>query len=374
MYNTLILTQEIGYLDSKTHEVKGNRSCYLIEEEHRKLGHHAKQLRISDCAIIHGDFYYCGIPFDIKPYQAVVVRTWGDAVQKKKALGEIMPLLVREGLYPDNSLEAILSTADKKKMQAVIDATGATCPRSLVIDGNNSIEEVRAFIKTLSAVFTSKSLSADYPAYVVKPDSGTHGNGVTMFFLGQEHELLEYIHSLKESCIVQEYIKPVFVLAAQQKGEACSAHYRIIMSRQSNNALVMIGGLSLQRTGSWVSNTHCLNGALYKCILRPEDVAKEVLESLASIANKIQLSQFGADVIIDDSGSAFILELNDGMGISGELLEAQQIPAQYVRSHMVRLSDVLKPRVSDLLSLQGIYATAKPQTTPQNPVAIMSPR
>lgn len=375
-YNIILLTQEPGYLNPVTGIEVGNRSCALIQNEHQKIGNNLVQFKIEDCKVsLEGDFLYRGNKIDIQSFQGVVLRTWGDNQEQEKAINVLMPYLEKHGLYPDNSVDAIKNTISKKQMQAAIENAKANCPLTLVIEQDKfDKSEFLLFVKQLQETHKKKSLDKSYPAYVVKPDAGTHGNGVEMFFVGEEDKLYNYIESVskKEICVLQEYVKPAFSMIEKQENEACSAHYRIIMSRQNDNSFTMIGGLFLQRTGSWVSNTHCPKGELHKRILSSKEVPQSLLETLAQIANNINLNQFGADVLIDDFGAFYILELNDGMGISGPLLEKQQISTKYIQSHISRLKLHLENQKQEtpLLSEKGFFSTSQNLNSTTKPSAI----
>ena len=354
----LLLTQEPGQLKTDKTTLFGNRSCGLIDFEHRKLGNIVTQLTISNLIVRAEKLFYTASgmehEIDVSDYAGVLLRTWGDEKQEKLALHKILPFLEKKGIYPDNPSDSILMTCSKREMQYAIDKAGVISPKSFIVDSTylSDVVKLDRAVSQLGNIFQTKSLDATiYPAYVIKADFGTHGAGVRMFKQGEEKEMKDHISSVIEGlasskfCLMQEYVKPKFTLSSEESSSAVyagvptarSAHYRVVMSRQIHNGFEMIGGIHFQRNGSWVSNSHCPVGTLFKEPLSPENLPQGLIQALTEVANQLQLNQFGADIIVDDDGQFYVLELNDGMGISGDILEHQAVPQKYIKSHTERI-------------------------------------
>ena len=65
---------------------------------------------------------------------------------------------------------------------------------------------------------------------------------------------------------------------------------------------------------------------------------------IQQISKKLNISQFGADVVISKSGECYLLELNENMGLAGEVLEKQGVAKKYTESFVQRLQEHQKEK------------------------------
>ncbi|MCC2646885.1 MAG: RimK-like ATP-grasp domain [Rickettsiaceae bacterium] len=345
-YNILLIVQEKGHIVDDTNGLlkhDGNRSVGLVDYYQTKLGNKITQIKVADCEIEKSQLFVQGQKVNLALFDGVVKRTWDGSINSLKGL-EIIRLCERNSLLADNLAQAIEITLHKDRMQRALDECKVLTPVSFIYNSKNNIQKLSSDIKFLKQKFKNKKLKSDYPAFVLKKKNGTHGNGVRFFKLEEEKELKDKVrHCILEGEIVilQEYIRPEIYNIDINK-EHSASHMRIIISI-FNNEYKVIGGLLLEREGSWVSNSHSEEGRSYIQSLKQDMLNKTIIDDLIKVASHIGMNQFGADVIKSATdGKFYILELNDGMGISGVNLEALHVPEKYVESFNRRLQQYSK--------------------------------
>lgn len=336
----LLLTQQPGILDKNEQPISdaalSNRSCALYVREQKHLGNEVVQLKVSDCEIKEGCLYYKNEPFDFSGFDGVVRRTWDGGGISFKGL-EILKFLEKKGLFSDNPASAAEIMLDKIAMQKQIQAHTLSVATTYVFDNKNSEETL-----TDDKFIALKTQADDsLPVAVLKPQAGTRGNEIKFFHSSEIEKAKSEISAiLKEgkSCILQSYIRPKL----KKSMTIASAHYRIIMMRDQYSNYHFNGAIHFERAGTFISNAHHKKGNLFKEPVLEADIPSEVIESIARVAKCIGANQFGADVIESEDGKYYLLELNDCMGISGDILEEQQVAYKYAKSFSSRLSTQIR--------------------------------
>jgi glutathione synthase/RimK-type ligase-like ATP-grasp enzyme len=334
-----LITQLPGHvtqIDEKGILHEGNRSCALYEYEHKKLHNRVTQYKIADIEIRGDNLYYKNTPLDLSGFDAVVRRAWDGATNSLKSL-EILRLIEKQypQIYPDNPSKGITITVDKTMMQHALETAGVPTPKTLVYHPGttHSPALLQQDLHTLAHSHTDDESSTTHPTFVLKQQHGTQGKTIQMFRLNKIDELIKAILSYiadNIAVVIQEYIAPV--IPPTITGIKAAAHYRIIMSATGTGYNV-IGGKQLARSNSWISNSHHSEGQLFETELNIlEHTYIPVIANLCKIGNHTGMQQFGADVLIDKHGKHYVLEINDSMGISGDMLESQQVPMHYAKS------------------------------------------
>lgn len=231
---------------------------------------------------------------------------------------------------------------NKEEMQKCIDSCTNNTPTSKVYCANSFNER---FEIDKTQLFTNNT--SGQPYLVVKNIYGTGGHGVKFYFHNEISNLKQDAQNIftqteiitTPKILVQEYIKPK--LKNISSGLHGAAHYRVIMCLDITGEYKYIGGLRLEKKDTFISNTSNKEKTkLFKESLIVDDKFQEhkdnIIKSLAKIAKIMGISQFGADVIIGENNKFYILELNDGHGISGQLLENQAIHEKYAKSFYSR--------------------------------------
>jgi len=342
---TILLTQEPGYVesvDSNNIKTTGNRSCALYAYYQKKSGNEVVQLKVSDVSIRDDVLFYHGEPFDLKSFDGVVKRTWDGDKNSFKAL-ELLKHIEKAGLYPDNPSIAIEKTLKKDLMQLTLEEAGCPTPKTFIYKDKSEIkDDVEQNINQLLELYHSKNYPRDFPAFVVKQQKGTHGNGIRMFMVDELAKMKDFMLQSNHPILLQEYIRPTMDVACQKKS---SAHYRIIIS-DNGTEHSMIGATMLARDGSWVSNFHHKEGVLLyeKLIDIEQRLLSEIICTLTTAGKHCGIRQFGADVIIGTDNKFYVLELNDGMQISGAMFEQQNTPQQYASAFTSRLKSFLSQK------------------------------
>jgi glutathione synthase/RimK-type ligase-like ATP-grasp enzyme len=217
-------------------------------------------------------------------------------------------------------------------MQQYIQAHSLSVATTYMFTSENNHESLTSdkfnALKTLS--------DESFPVAVLKTQSGTHGNGIRFFYASEIEEAKSAIETMLnegKNCILQSYIRPML----SKPTVMASAHYRIIMMRDEHSKYHFNGAIHFEREGTFISNSHHNMGELSKKPVLKDAIPEAVLESLALVAERIGANQFGADVIHGEDGQYYVLELNDCMGISGAILEQQQVAQKYAKSFSDRL-------------------------------------
>jgi len=296
---------------------------------------------ISDCDLRKDGLYHKGEKIDLNNYNGVIKRTWDGGKNAAKG-ADIQQYLETQGLYAETPSIAQRITLNKVHMQLVMDDQGVKTPKTVIYDFTHSpYDETTALTN-----FNKLPREAGKPVAVLKQQTGTQGNGIAFYHSQEEvFTALRGAATAKQTVLMQEYISPTLRIKSETNTDRNAAHYRIIMSRNKETGNYQcLGGLYLQRNGAYISNSSYKGeGILHTEALPTETLSLHLLRDLAKTGRKIGIHQFGADVMINDKG-AFILELNDGFGISGPLLEKQKIPEKYVDSFLERYQERYKFR------------------------------
>jgi len=337
----------------------GNRSCGLVQyfSDMRKANPvNMIQIEIQDamvCTLPNGIAALASKSNALKPIplssiDGVMKRSWDGGLNKNLGM-QLQSQLENHGIYSDNhSAAQAVSNSKIDTYRALTDPKTnhgnlVDCvPKTFIFPAADKLSSLpKAIADLLAHAEENEYLDINKdPVMVLKFDEGTHGNAVSFF---KANELDKLISEVKDNpfkpFVLQAYVRPkVFQPIDDEK--PFSSHYRIIVSNKGTDAMPnyqIIGGIHFQRNGAWCSNSHGTQGTLYKEPLG--EIPSELRSALFQAGKALGLNQFGADVIIDEGGQAYILELNDGMGISGPILEEQGVAQQYVESFIQRAGD-----------------------------------
>jgi len=207
-----------------------------------------------------------------------------------------------------------------------------------------------------------EELPTNKARWVVKPKYGTAGNGIQ--FMNNAELLLKVSKGeIQYPFILQERIKSD--LFFQGNNEKDSSHLRIILSRGPDGIYEYLGGLKIGKRDSLISNISSDSGTLVTEILDKNEIPPKLLQRLSAIAAEFGINQTGFDLIKSDDGKYFVLELNDGPGVTGKLLDEQDVAQKYVGSFIERLNQVMQNKTVEswLPSGDSLYTQLKINTT-----------
>jgi|GEM_PF-5939293 len=325
----------------KNLKTTGNRSCALIQYFCDMRGAHLKQVKIKDISVDHtdqknpvltGDHDFPKV--DLATTHGVIQRTWDGGETESKGQ-QLISELEQLNIYSDNTAKSTALCSSKISTHHALNGA-VSIPLSFsfqtpqaLLNINHALIKIDEFQKT-KAFDTNNN-----PSYLIKADHGTWGKGITFYKKCDVGTLKNDLTTNAFSpFVLQAYVKPT-AFAGADKSKNISAHQRVVVGRDQKGDCHVFGGLHVQRNGSLVSNTHGTEGALHVSPLT--DCSEAIQKDLFHAADLLELNQFGADVIVDDHDQHYILELNDGQGISGPQLEQQHIPEKYVDSFLERL-------------------------------------
>jgi glutathione synthase/RimK-type ligase-like ATP-grasp enzyme len=333
----VLITQEEGHL--ATHSVlpidknkttqyghDGNRSCGLIEHSLRQEGYEVVQLKLCDLRLQEDRLLYKEEEINdkfLKGCVGVVKRTWsGDAETLRGA--DVQQWFENKGLVPNNPAAAMRISNSKSKTTELLQKADVPHPRSLIVRSGDDDEKIRNFLSNVDSNRT------EYPVVVVKKENGTHGKGCTFLKKDELMKLPKIPEEETGPYVLQEYVVPALFNPAMK-----GAHKRVIISKNATDEYKFISGFDVERSDSWASNTSDIkdNTTLIKTPIH--SLTREIEAALKKAATEMGLNEFGADIVTDVNGKAFVLEFNDGQRLSGGILElrstAQQCMTNFVR-------------------------------------------
>ena len=345
-------------------------SVRQIKKELERQGCDVREIKIYDAEIktIDGEerFFYLNedITDELSNYDAVLKRSWDGGCNSQNGIVQ-QKFLEGLGLYADNSYESQRDTHDKIVMTEILMKNFShMIPPTKII---NNPKELKEFIdnnsykdpisKTtyvaadiIGDIFSSidnmvppkqkKELPAKQACWLIKPQNGTAGNGIKFM---NNAELLSKAaeEKLKVPFILQKRIKPNLFFK-NGDNEKDSSHLRIILSRRADGTYEYLGGLKIGRRNSLISNISSDQGILETEILDKNEIPAELLQDLSDVATKFGIDQVGFDVINSENDQFYLLELNDGPGVTGELLDEQGVNEKYISSFIGRLNQVMQ--------------------------------
>lgn len=337
----ILLTQQLGVFTPEG-VLEGRDSTAKIDRLLKQKGCDVLQLKITDCSIRNGKLIHKNSDVDsvvnIEAYGSVIKRSWDGGINANHGT-DLQRFLESKGLYADNPATAQDITHNRFKMQSVLESVkGLKTPATFTI---RSSADIKPALSILKLKHEFKPNSANYPAFVVKGIQGTHGNGLLFYTMQERAELEAKLETATEEnpIILQEFIKGTLI-SGVNTGDSIknAAHQRVIISRSGKDKpYEYIGGLYFQRNGAWISNSHAKEGTPHKRSLEQPD--ENNLELLGNAASEIGLNQAGIDVIKSVDGGYYVLEYNDSMGVTGELLEKNGVTEKYVDSFLARAKE-----------------------------------
>lgn len=347
----ILLTQETGHMNEDG-SITGRDSTAKLEKLLKDRGCDVLQLKVADC-VIHGDkLIYKGKPVNVAAYGSVMKRTWDGKFNSNYGT-QIQAFLEEKGLFPNSPATAQLTTQNRALMQKVIQSIpGLKYPKSVAI---TSKAEIADAVKMLSS--GPKPPAAKKPAFVLKEKQGVHGNNI-YFFDNTQEDITALKEKLKDASpqnpyVFQEYIHTKLMDNVPASEKANASHERLIISRSGKDKpYEYIGGMRLQRNGSWMSNVSYNRGELHKAMIPTP--SREFVELISTVADRIGLPQFGVDVVDTVDNERYVIEYNDSMGVTGELLEKQGVHEKYVDSFLARAEEHYKERTHEKSSASEI--------------------
>ena len=378
MKKIILLAQELGEvkkdengnavcIDPENPSQKGRDSTAKIAKEIKEQNPDCEvvQFKILNCEIKNGILFYNNEEVDIDAFDAVISRSWDGGANFQKRV-KIQEFVEDRGLFADTPSQNILPLLSKQSMieryKEIDDLKSIELPKQFY--GKDLVDE-NDIDRMLLGLVEKAVESEGKPLWVLKPIKGTSGKGIE--FYGEENKgdlkqkLLANIKKTegeKENFVIQQYIEPELFVASQEK--KISAHYRVIISRDKEGEYNFIGGLKLQKDGSFISNTGSQDGRLLETpYLEQHDLSNELLEDLYKIVSHFGVNQAGFDLIKGKNRGWYFLELNESMGITGPKLESQGALKSYVTSFLERRELFLQNKI------QKDAESALPGSSPQ---------
>ncbi len=284
---------------------------------------------------------------------------------------KIQEFLEGLGLYGDNPVKSQEDSHYKFKMLTILqEYFPDMIPRSKIIHNSEELEEflskkstreenttlntineaanivgdMYSFIDNMFPPKKQNKLPSKQACWVIKPEHGTAGNGIK--FMNNAELLSKAATSeLTYPFILQERI--IADLFFDGNNEKDSSHFRIILSRQSDGTYEYLGGLKIGKRDSLISNISSDAGTLVTEILDKNEIPPKLLQDLSRIAAGFNINQTGFDVIKSKDGKYYVLELNDGPGVTGPLLNKQNLVEKYIGSFAGRLMQVMQKNSID---------------------------
>lgn len=356
----ILLTQELSNTRDSVRQIKA---------ELERQGCNVREIKIYDAEIktIDGEerFFYLNedITDELSNYDAVLKRSWDGGCNSQNGIVQ-QKFLEGLGLYADNSYESQRDTHDKivmtkilmenfyhlippteiinnpEELKKFIDKNSYKDPISKTTEvAANIIGDGFSWIDKIIPTKQQKELPTKQACWVVKPKNGTAGKGIK--FMNNAELLSKAATSeLTYPFILQEQIKSD--LFFQGDNEKDSSHLRIILSRRPDGIYEYLGGLQIGRKDSLISNISHKEGILETQILSKDEIPAKLLQDLSKVAAAFDINQVGFDVIKSQNGKFYLLELNDGPGVTGELLVQQGVDTKYVGSFIERLNQVMQ--------------------------------
>lgn len=269
-----------------------------------KRGHEAVLVDLQDCVIdLSGDAPTIQLPnVDCVPAVAFVRGIAGGTLQQVITRLNVLHMLKMQGTYIYNDTKAIERTVDKGMTSFLLKQDGIATPATWVCE-SRAIAHQR--IEAHLAV---------HPYLIIKPLFGSQGQGVTRLQANTPRPLPK-----------DAFVDGVFYLQAFVDTGRHTYDYRVFVVNGQPVA-------AMQRSGEgWLHNV--AQGASCKSTQE-----SDVLEMAVRAANALNIEYCGVDVIRDQHGQLWVLEVNS-------------IPAWRGLQSVTKV-DIAQTLVDDLLSKQ----------------------